>query len=234
MKYDKDTTPRHSDMLIKVCGMREPQNVSFVASLTPMLMGFIFYDKSPRFVGDMPRSVIDGLPGFVHPVALTVNASEEEILGIHRRYGIEIFQLHGEETPEQCKALRNHGLVVFKAIAVSDSKSLEVTDAYHGSVDAFVFDSLSKSKGGSGLKFDWNLLDGYHGETPYLLGGGIGPDDVDAIVAAMRPQMVGIDINSRFEAAPAIKDISLLTRFILSLRRYNEDDTTAKPFWKKN
>lgn len=228
-----ESTPRHSDMLIKVCGMRDPENIRAVASLTPMLMGFIFYEQSPRYAGNLDPEVVSELPSFVRPVALFVNSTAEKIDEITNRYGIKVVQLHGDESPQFCQKLRDRGLIVLKAVPVSDIESLQALEAYHGAVDGFVFDSPSEKRGGSGKKFDWAILENYHGSTPYLLGGGIGPDDVDEIISAMRPGMAGIDINSRFESSCAIKDISLLTRFILSLRKYNEDNSPATPFWEK-
>lgn len=213
--------------------MRHPDNIARVAALTPMLIGFIFYEKSPRCAADISAETIAALPGFVHPVGLFVNASSEEIINKCKELGINIVQLHGDETPGQCDELKASGLVVMKAIGISDIGSLRLTDSYHGHVDAFVFDTKSESRGGSGKKFSWHLLEQYHGETPYLLSGGICPDDVDDIIAAMRPGMIGIDINSGFETAPGIKDISKLTRFIITLRQYNEDNTPATPFWTK-
>lgn len=218
-------------MIIKVCGMRQRDNVADVAALTPMLMGFIFYRGSSRYVGDLDPDVIKSLPAFVHPVALMVDPTLDEVVAITDRYGFRIVQLHGSESPEFCQALRNRGLVVIKGLPITGAHAMAQASRWDGSVDAFVFDA---SRGGSGKHFDWQLLDHYHGATPFLLAGGIGPDDVDDIIAAMRPGMIGIDINSRFESAPAIKDINLLTRFILSLRQHNETDTPSTPFWEKN
>lgn len=226
-------TPRHSDMIIKVCGMREPDNVARVAALTPMLMGFIFHPASPRHAAGIDPDVIASLPPFVHPVAVTVNASADELDRLASTYGFNIFQLHGEESPQMCSDLRRKGYTVLKAMQLHDKASLSALDPYHGCVDAFVLDTRCDTRGGSGRKFDWSILDNYNPLTPYLLSGGIGPDDTDAVIAAMRPGMAGIDINSRFESSPAVKDINSLTRFIISLRQNNEDSTPAKPFWKK-
>jgi phosphoribosylanthranilate isomerase len=93
-----------------------------------------------------------------------------------------------------------------------------------------LFDTPSPMGGGSGQKFDWTLLKDYDAPIPYMLSGGIGPDDVDRVVEAVRPGMVGIDINSRFETEPGVKDISLLAKFILSLRQFNEDESIRTPF----
>lgn len=226
--------PLHADMIIKVCGMRDPENIAEVAALSPMLMGFIFYDRSPRCARGLDPEVVKRLPEFIRPVALTVNASYEEITAICREYGFRIVQLHGDESPGLCRRLHHDGLVVFKAIAVSDDIDWDSVAAYEGAVDLFVFDRKTPARGGSGEKFSWQLLDSYPLTTPYLLSGGIGPDDIPAIVEAMRPGMAGIDINSRFESAPGVKDLPRLINFILNLRKFNEHEPSATPFWEKD
>ena len=214
---------RHSDRIIKVCGMADPANIQSVALLTPMLMGFIFYEKSPRYAGALDPEVVKALPSYIHPVALFVNADEATVEATAEKFGIKILQLHGSESPEMCKTLRDKGFTIIKAFGLSDNPDWEAIRPYEEVADMFVFDTLTPSHGGSGQKFNWQELDSYPLSTPYLLGGGIGPDDKEAILAAMRPKMAGVDINSRFESAPGVKDIKLLTHFILSLRAYNED-----------
>jgi phosphoribosylanthranilate isomerase len=233
MQFDK--TLHHSEMMIKVCGMREPQNIAHVAALTPMMMGFIFYDKSPRYVGNLDPEIVRSLPAYVTPVAIFVNKSVDNIVEICNRYGITTVQLHGNESPQTCKALADKGFTVFKATSLTTKSDVARLKAYEGIVTLFVFDTKGTggAKGGTGMKWDWSLLDNYKLSTPYLLSGGIGVDDVDKVVAAMRPGMVGIDLNSRFETAPGVKDITLLTRFILSLRKFNEYEPTKIPFWKQ-
>jgi phosphoribosylanthranilate isomerase len=229
-QFDK---PRHADMMIKVCGMKRPDNIADVASLAPMLMGFIFHSASPRDASGLDPEIVKSLPGFVHPVAVTVNRTTSEILDITSRYGIKIVQLHGSESPEQCKALKEHGLTVFKAVGVGPTIDWAEYEPYVGIIDMFVFDTKSPSHGGTGRKFDWHLLDGYSLATPYLLSGGIGPDDIEAIKESMRPGMAGIDINSRFETSPGEKNIRALVNFIVSLRKYNEYEPNTIPFWEK-
>lgn len=227
---------RHIDRVVKICGMREPDNIADVAALTPMLMGFIFYDKSPRYAADLDPEVVRTLPHYVHPVGLFVNEQPARIVLTCERFGIDIVQLHGDESPEFCQGLRNCGLTVFKALNISNADDLQRTLDYADSVDAFVFDTKSAdgARGGTGRKFDWSVLDGYALDVPYLLSGGIGPDDVDSVIAAMRPQMAGIDINSRFETAPGHKDIAALASFLVKLRNFNEDEQpTETPFWTK-
>lgn len=221
----KFAQPRHADMVIKVCGMKEPSNIRDVASLHPMLMGFIFHRESPRDASGLDPDVVKSLPEFIRPVGVFVDRPVEEVAATAVRYGIGRVQLHGSESPEECARLRSAGLKVYKAIAVGDEVDWEKYRRYEEAVDLFVLDKKTSSGGGSGKKFDWSLLDDYHLAVPYLLGGGIGPDDIAAIVGAMRPGMAGIDINSRFESAPGIKDLHRLVKFILSLRIYNEDES---------
>lgn len=219
---EKSPRPLHADMMIKICGMKYPDNIASVGYLTPMMMGFIFHAPSPRDATGLSPEVISTLPDYVNPVAVTVNASTDKIMEIARTYGFTIVQLHGDESPEQCKELRDSGLRVIKAIHVTDSLPLDKMKTYVGNVDMFLFDTASAAGGGSGRKFDWSLLSGYDLSVPYLLSGGIGPDDIQAIIAAMRPGMAGIDINSGFETAPGNKNLLLLSSFILHLRSLNE------------
>ncbi len=220
-------------MMIKICGMRDPENIAQVAALSPMLMGFIFYDKSPRNAAGLDPEVIRRLPDFIRPVAITVNRDFDSIMALCRQYGFKIVQLHGEESPELCRRLREEGLTVFKAIPVDSDIDWNAVAAYEGAVDMFVFDTKSSSRGGTGRKFSWDILAGYPLSVPYLIGGGVGPDDIPAIISAMRPGMAGIDINSRFETEPGLKDLGLLINFILNLRKLNEHEPTATPFWEK-
>lgn len=214
---------RHKDRIIKICGMKEPDNIRRVAWLTPMLMGFIFYEKSPRYAGNLDTEVVKGLPKFIKPVGVFVNTDPEEVEETCNKYGITTIQLHGEESPEECRELKEKGFKVFKAFGIRPPFNWEDLREYEVAVDMFVFDTFCQAKGGSGRKFDWALLDDYPLSTPYLLSGGIGPDDTDKILKAMRPKMAGIDLNSRFETEPGVKDIHKLTHFILSLRSYNEE-----------
>lgn len=220
-------------MMIKICGMRDPENIAQVAALSPMLMGFIFYDKSPRNAAGLDPEVIRRLPDFIRPVAITVNRDFNGIMALCRQYGFKIVQLHGEESPELCRRLREEGLTVFKAIPVDSDIDWNSVAAYEGAADMFVFDTKSSSRGGTGRKFSWDILAGYPLSVPYLIGGGVGPDDIPAIIDAMRPGMAGIDINSRFETEPGLKDLGLLINFILNLRKLNEHEPTATPFWEK-
>lgn len=213
--------------------MRDAANVANVATLTPMLMGFIFYPPSPRNACGMDPSIVKSLPKFVRPVGVFVNEDEATICNTADSYGIGIVQLHGTESPELCASLREKGYRVIKSIPVSDDINWDDYRSYVGNVDLFICDTRCDTCGGSGRKFNWDVLKEYPLGVPYLLSGGIGPDDVDNVVEAMFPDMMGIDINSRFESAPGTKDLKKLIKFILALRKFNENDQIAKPFWEK-
>lgn len=230
MNQSDNTSTPHRDRFIKVCGNCNEENLRQVSALTPMMMGFIFSDKSPRCATGLDPEIVKSLPEYIIPVGVFLNADEETIKTTAGKFGISHLQLHGNESPELCDRLRKNGLKIFKTIHVGESLPVEMIERYAGCVDMFVFDTLTEKAGGSGRKFDWNLLENYNAEVPYLIGGGVSPDDIDNIVAAMRPHMVGIDINSRFEISPGIKDIRLLTHFILSLRKFNEDEPSYITF----
>ncbi|MCX6308797.1 MAG: phosphoribosylanthranilate isomerase [Bacteroidia bacterium] len=205
----------NGNLQLKVCGMREPSNISEVAALNPDFMGFIFYFKSSRFVEMMVFYVAQRLKAQgIEPVAVFVNPSVAYVLHIRDKYGFTHIQLHGRETPQTCAELKNMGLHVLKAISVAEAADLEATKEYEGTCDYFLFDTKSNLPGGSGKQFNWEILENYKGETPFFLSGGIGPDDVERIKGFSHPKLVGIDVNSKFETRPAHKDAELLKSFI--------------------
>ncbi|MCM1337347.1 MAG: phosphoribosylanthranilate isomerase [Candidatus Amulumruptor caecigallinarius] len=223
----------HADRMIKVCGMADPRSIRSVSALAPMLMGFIFYPPSPRNACSLDPQAVQALPSFVTPVGVFVNEDADVIASTCTRYGIDTVQLHGEESPELCGELRSRGLYVLKAFGISQDFDWDRLKPYEDVVEMFIFDTSTPSHGGSGQKFDWSLLDSYPLSTPYLLSGGIGPDDIDAVIAAMRPRMAGVDVNSRFETSPGVKNPLSLATFIAKLRNFNENEPTPIPFWKK-
>lgn len=223
----------HADRMIKVCGMADPRNIRSVSALAPMLMGFIFYKPSPRNACDLDPQTVKSLPSFVTPVGVFVNEAPEVIIDTCHRYGIDTVQLHGDESPEVCRMLRDSGLYVLKACGVSETTDWSALAPYEDVVEMFVLDTATPSRGGSGVKFDWTILDSYPLSTPYLLSGGVGPGDTEAVIAAMRPHMAGVDVNSRFETSPGVKNPLTLATFIAQLRNFNENEPTPVPFWKK-
>lgn len=195
-------------MIIKVCGMREPDNIHAVEELGIQWMGFIFWEKSSRYVSERPAY----LPTKVKRVGVFVDADIKEVRQKVEEYRLDIIQLHGHESPEYCTQLKDYTLI--KAFNIATANDLAATKPYEGLVDYFLFDAKAQLVGGNGIKFDWSVLDNYDGDTPFLLSGGIGPDDAERIKSFHHPQCIGIDLNSRFETEPGLKDIHQLKHFL--------------------
>ena len=192
--------------------MREAENIREVEALGIDMMGFIFWPKSSRYVSERP----DYLPKHVKRVGVFVNEDPEQVKRLAADYRLDYIQLHGQESPEQIShlsPLTSH-LSIIKAFNIATAEDLLQTQPYEGLVDLFLFDTKGKSVGGNGEKFDWDVLDAYHGSTPFLLSGGIGPDDAERVNAFHHPKCIGIDLNSRFELAPGLKDINKLKEFL--------------------
>ncbi len=282
--------------LIKVCGMRDAQNIREVAALGVNLIGLIFYPKSPRYIesissdagiipdysslnrltpkplskgegSDMldkqlkaeetegearnkqieseqlkstqskalfnkvttPLSFGEGqggeaaIPKFV---GVFVNDMPQNIITAVYNYHLSYVQLHGDESPVMIGNMRRTlvpdivpQIKIIKAISVSSAEDLKCCEQYEGHVDLFLFDTKCKGYGGSGQKYDWSVLEAYTGQTPFLLSGGIGPDDADRLRDFHHPQCIGIDLNSKFETAPGMKDINLLQNFLHQLNK---------------
>lgn len=198
-------------MIIKVCGMREANNIRKIEALGIDLIGFIFWPKSSRYVSERPAY----LPTQCKRVGVFVDEDIETVKHIADEYALDYIQLHGHESPEYCIQLQGFHLI--KAISVSSRDDIATYKAYEGFVDYLLFDTKCTSVGGSGQQFDWNVLSTYDGNTPFLLSGGIGPNDAEHIKAFCHPKCIGIDLNSRFEIAPGLKDINKLKTFIKSI-----------------
>lgn len=208
-------------MLIKICGMTQKENISQILKLSPDFMGFIFYDKSPRNVFGMNPEIIRSLPSNITRVGVFVNSGYEEVITLVNKYSIQTVQLHGEENPEFCKKLKEKKLTVIKAIKVPqspESNFFSNLSYFRNYVDMFLFDTAGIHPGGNGKKFQWLALEDYNLDIPFLLSGGIGPDDLERIKSFSHPQFLGIDLNSRFEISSGIKSYPLLSNFIHSIR----------------
>lgn len=203
--------------VIKVCGMRDPGNISEVAALSPDMMGFIFYSGSPRYCDGLDPEALDCLGPETARVGVFVNEAIGTIRDIAERYGLDHIQLHGDETPEACAELNDHYRII-KAFGIAGGADLHKTAPYEGACDLFIFDTKTLSGGGSGRKFDHTLLKTYAGSTPYLISGGIGPEDSELLAGLDDSRCLGVDINSRFETAPGMKDTGSVGRFINEVR----------------
>lgn len=199
-------------MMIKVCGMRDAQNIRDVESLGVDWIGMIFWPKSKRYVAEVPSY----LPGHLKKVGVFVDSTLDDILQHISDYQLDIIQLHGQESPDFAKALKPHTII--KAFNIEKADDLLQTEKYEGIADYFLFDTKGKMVGGNGQKFDWSVLTAYQGKTPFLLSGGIGPEDIESVKSFHHPRYVGIDLNSRFESEPGFKDINQLKTFINNIR----------------
>lgn len=202
-------------MIIKVCGMRDADNIRAVAKTGVNWMGMIFWPRSSRHVADL--SAANAIPCGIERVGVFVDQSCEDIIDIAEKCRLDVIQLHGKESRESILALRGRlrkGVRLMKAISVGATDDISKASEYEDIVDYLLFDTKCTTVGGSGKQFDWSALDEYNGSTPFLLSGGIGPDDAEAVSLFRHPLMMGIDLNSRFETAPAYKDVEKLSSFI--------------------
>lgn len=197
-------------MIVKVCGMRDTENIRAVEQLDIQMMGFIFHPRSARYVERLPAY----MPKHIRRVGVFVNEDNQHILSIAGEYNLDYIQLHGNEPPCQCRELKAEGLGIIKAFSISDASDLAVCPAYETLCDFFLFDTKTPLYGGSGQSFDWNVLQQYNGKTPFLLSGGISAGDTARLKQFSHPRWAGIDLNSRFETAPGVKDAALLKAFI--------------------
>ncbi len=207
---------------VKICGMRENANIKAVAELNPNFMGFIFYPKSKRYVGEsFDNEIIYSLPSNIETVAVFVNETHEKVLEISKKFQFAYVQLHGSETPEYCNKLKMKGIKILKAFGVHAAFDWSRLIEYQQVCDYFLFDTSSADYGGTGLKFDWSILSNYNPQKPFFLSGGIGSDDANTVLSLNYPYLAGIDINSKFEISPAIKDVNLLTEFLNKVKTIN-------------
>jgi phosphoribosylanthranilate isomerase len=198
--------------IVKICGLTDPKNILDVIQLKPDWIGLIFYHGSTRCIADPAKlSFLNNLPGRPLTVAVFVDPHLDEIIRVTSILNIDVIQLHGSESPAFCQILRESDYKVMKAFSIHIDFDFRLTAPYRGKTDFFLFDTRSPKPGGSGEQFDWNLLKDYHGETSFLLSGGISPD---THTIPNHSRLNGVDLNSRFETSPGIKDILLLKNFI--------------------
>ena len=216
--------------------MRDAQNIREVSQLGVDMIGMIFYPKSPRYV-EMQSSHAGIIPDYVKEdiniksaksparVGVFVDDMVQNIVTRVVNYHLDYIQLHGNEPREMCENLRltldpdiRPGIKIIKAISVSDASDIQKYKEYVGAVDLFLFDTKCKTVGGSGQQFDWQVLEQYDGEVPFLLSGGIGPEDASRLHAFHHPKCIGIDLNSRFEIEPGVKDVEKLKGFLNAMQ----------------
>ena len=201
---------------IKICGMKHPDNILEVAMLLPDYMGFIFWEKSARYFD----GVIQELPKSIKKVGVFVNPELIDVLDAIDDYGLQVVQLHGDEGPEMCDDLSGE-VEVIKAFRISGNEDIDkLVTPYDAVCDYYLFDTggLQESLGGTGKQFDWNILKNAKIEKPFFLSGGISVSDAAKIKAFRHPDFFGVDINSRFETEPGVKDMSKVLQFKMALK----------------
>jgi phosphoribosylanthranilate isomerase len=195
---------------LKVCGMRDEKNILEVGILAPDFMGFIFYEKSPRFVGSSFQ-VPSGLQQ-VSRVGVFVNETTDAMLLKAKDHMFEYLQLHGRETVEQCAELKESKIKVIKAFAVGDEMDFTVTKPYAEVCEYFLFDTKGKNFGGNGHPFNWKVLHHYDQRVPFFLSGGIGPENVNDVKALNGLNLYALDVNSGVEETPGVKNYEKIKR----------------------
>jgi phosphoribosylanthranilate isomerase len=213
------------DLKIKICGMREPENIQQVALLQPDYLGLIFYEGSPRFVSES----IGKTRKKIKKVGVFVNASEDEILEKVEKFDLSAVQLHGGESADFCRRLKRNffkaetfpQIIKVFSISIKEQFDFDVLKNYEEHVDLFLFDTKGQQHGGNGVSFNWEVLKDYPSTTPFFLSGGIGPEEVPGIrelyehfqKKGKQYVFYGVDVNSRFETAPGIKNPDKLRIF---------------------
>jgi len=216
-------------MKLKVCGMKYQENIETIAALQPDYLGFIFYEKSPRnFDQDIPQ-----IPDSIKKVGVFVDEALNKIVLKIAKHNLKAIQLHGDESPEYCKALKEvqlslpimengvevgfkpYNFEIWKVFSIKDKFNFDTLLPYEGIIDYFLFDTKGKEKGGNGYTFDWSVLNNYNSNTPFILSGGIGLQEVEKIQAILKTNLpiYAIDVNSKFEIEPGLKNIHDLKEF---------------------
>ena len=205
------------DAKLKICGMKEPANILEVAGLQPDYLGFIFYKQSKRYVEGLTPAFVKDLPADIKRVGVFVNEELLKVAELAGLYGLNAVQLHGAESAVYCVELQSilaeDGIEIIKAFGIDEDFNFAVLETYENTVDYFLFDTQTPQHGGSGKAFDWKLLDGYKLDKPYFLSCGIGPDSLDQLQKIDDPRLFAIDVNSKFETAPGLKDVNKLIDF---------------------
>ena len=203
-----------SKIKLKVCGMRDNENILQVAALLPDYMGFIFYKPSKRYAGEvLDKEVLASLPKSIVKTGVFVNEGFEEIRRITKHFGLSAVQLHGKETPELCNQLTAEGLQVIKVLHVDKEINKQELELYKNSCDFFLFDTADASWGGTGRVFDWTTLEKYTFPKPFFLSGGLDVEHLPLPENMHSKPLWALDINSRFEISPGLKDVEKIKKF---------------------
>ena len=210
-------------MRLKVCGMTKIGQIKELEGLNVDFAGFIFYKPSPRYVmnNGLTPQVLKTEKIKINRVGVFVNETAENVLKYVSEWKLDMVQLHGDESPKYCEHISNH-ITTIKAFRIgADNNTLYRLFPYTESTDLYLFDTLGKKFGGTGEQFDWSQLSGLNIEKPYFLSGGIGPDDIEKIkeFCTSEKNVFALDVNSKFEISPGIKDMKLVRDFVVEINK---------------
>lgn len=194
----------------KVCGMRDPDNIKETLTLRPDFMGFIFYEKSPRFIGNNPDILKNIVFDETKKVGVFVNHSFSQIVSFVKDFNLDMIQLHGDEGVELVEKLKIEGIPVIKVLRIKDTLPESEMRKFSPLIDYFLFDTQTEKYGGSGIKFNWSLLKSYNLPNPYFLSGGLDLEAVEQLNIRAFPGLKAIDLNSKFEIEPGLKSVEKL------------------------
>jgi phosphoribosylanthranilate isomerase len=206
---------------IKICGMRDPENLMDVSKFNPDYLGFIFFNKSPRHISNYKLvETINAIDTVIKKVGVFVNEDLVVLLNIGKLFNLDIVQLHGNETPEMCSIIKENGLGVWKVFQIDNDFDFESCEIFKNQVDMFLFDTKAPNgQGGHGFSFNWDKLNEYNLDVPFMLAGGISTENMKDLNHIKHNMLVGIDINSKFESSPGVKDINKIGTLFEFIRK---------------
>ncbi len=211
-----------SNIKLKVCGMRYSMNVKEVAESGPDILGFIFYPPSPRYLPPEIAGEITGkVPAGIEKAGVFVNEDLDEVIRLSNELKLDYVQLHGAETPEMCAVIGEQGFNVIKVFGIDERFDFNVLNPYKEHVNYFLFDTKSPKHGGTGLSFEWKILDKYDGELPFFLSGGIDLEHLGRIEELTTRNLFALDVNSRFELSPGMKDLYKVRKLVDRLQVFS-------------
>jgi len=210
-------------MKIKVCGLRDAENIKAVAALGPDYIGLIRYERSPRYASNLVDAGLESLPETILKTGVFVNESAENVAQLISKYNLNAIQLHGNESADFAVAFKNK-VVVLKAFGLDENFDFNCLENYVGSVDFFLFDTKTAAHGGSGETFNWSTLNEYKLNVPFFLSGGLSLENLHEIKNIKHPQFYGVDLNSRFETLPGLKDIEKLKKAFAIVKQYTTNE----------
>jgi phosphoribosylanthranilate isomerase len=204
---------------IKVCGLRDDKDILMLSLMNIDFMGFIFYKPSPRYAGEILKpEILENIPERIVKTGVFVNEKAEEITSIAKEYHLQAIQLHGNESTDLCKELKEQGYIVLKALKGDKDELVVNSIMYKDVCDYYLIDTPTTQHGGSGQKFDWTILHEFEFDKPFFLSGGVEPLDADIINSLNFKDFYAIDINSKFETSPGKKDTAIISEFIKKIK----------------